>query len=172
MLTNLSSHSTLNVKFWIAEDIRQEIDNKLSLLGLYVDDVLVVKLPVDAPSFSKENPLLLEGVGILISVRGPVGQYQVKGAFYSGSAKDASNKLGEIREQVMELKPGIKVANIVCRLRPFIAGPLGIKTLFFSVDEQEFTYHFEVRDGRPLLDSRKAKAKSLAAVKTKAKLKR
>lgn len=138
------------VRFFIAEDIRQEINNKVSLFGLYTDSILVVNLPDDA-QVSSEKPLVLEGIAVLVTVSRPAGTYKVSGQLEgSPVAGEEPRTIPIFPEETIELPIGGS-ANLICRIKPFVTQSFGMKTVRMFVDGVPFEFPFEVRDGRQLL---------------------
>src|SRR5689334_19027465 len=61
-------------RIFIADDIRIEQGGKASLLGFFSDNVVVVPLPKDVPSPSREKAIALSGLAFLMN-------FPIKGSY-------------------------------------------------------------------------------------------
>lgn len=56
------------VRLYMAEDLRQEVNGKMMAIGLYPDNVVVLRLPDDVPDPSKSKPIHIQSLGFLFNI--------------------------------------------------------------------------------------------------------
>lgn len=128
----------------MAEEIRPEASGKLTILGLYPDDNLILSpreaLPEGVPP---ETPRGMEKLVFLINI------------------SDASNKLLKFKVRITDpsgelYKPEIQVGegkiekgssrSFIIEVKPFIIILVGIYIFNFYVNKEIFSFPFEIRE--------------------------
>ena len=126
-------------RFFLAEDIRMEAGGKPLLLGLYVDDTILVDMPDSDPELSYDQPIVLNEMAVLASFPGTSGKFTGK-----LSITDSSGKIllqtgeGEFQTE------NNGILNIVSRFRPFIFERFGKFKFVVELDENHFEFNFTI----------------------------
>jgi hypothetical protein len=131
----------MKIKFLMAEEIRPEINNKASIVGLFPDDVVVLirNRPADAPP---EVPDGVERLSFLINVGElPEGVHKFKGIIITPSGEPYNPEM-LLGEEIA--KKGFSHSLIV-QLKPFIVKSRGIYHFNFYVDDLLTSFPFEIR---------------------------
>lgn len=121
-----------NVHFIICDDIRQEVGNKISLMGIY-DDLVVPKIPIVLRSFSIViflQKLILPFDKIVLTLKFPEGKIN---EFTLDGPKNA--------------KKG-KNINLILGLAPLAINSEGKVTIIIRLpddDERKIEHSFEIR---------------------------
>ena len=121
-----------NIHFIICDDIRQEVGNKISLMGIY-DDLVVPKIPILLRSFSAViflQKLILPFDKIIITLKMPEG------------------KINEFKLDAPKGAKKDKNVNLVLGLAPFAINSEGKAALSIRLpedDERKIEYTFEIR---------------------------
>lgn len=132
----------MKASFLIAEEVRTEINNKLTVIGLYSGDLVIIfkgERPADVP---EDTPIALERLTVLITIKdAPEGIYKCKGKITSpsGEAYNSDVAFGEIL-----IKKDFN-HTVVIELKPFIVDEPGKFKLDFYVNDEMFTYTFEIQ---------------------------
>lgn len=132
----------MKVNFLIAEEVRPEANNKVSVLGLYAGDIVIMlkkNLPQGVP---EGTPAGFERLAILATIcDAPDGVHKLKGRIVepTGELYKPESSLGE------SAIPKGFCHLVVLELKPFIVKQPGIFTFEFFVDDQMFTFPFEIR---------------------------
>ena len=133
----------MKVNFLLAEEVRPEANNKISILGFFAGDIVIMHKG-DLPQGLPEGiPAGLERLAILATiVDAPDGVHQLKARLLepSGELYPSESLLGEAIAQ----KGFSHVA--VFQLKPFIVKQPGMFTFEFFVDDQVFKFPFEIRE--------------------------
>lgn len=122
------------VKMLVADEFRMEQNGKALAIGLYADSVVVLTIPKNAPQPSKETPVGFDGVALLLTVGGVVGEATVRFGLEGGKAL----------EHLVDLAPGSS-ANLVLNLKPFRVATFGVKRLIVEFAGTTFKLPFEIR---------------------------
>lgn len=141
-----SSKNVVNQKiavhFYLAEDLRQEANGKVSAIGLYTDHVVVVGMPESAPEPTEKDPILLRSLGFLFNISGFTKPTSI------GISR--SSKAG-LRPLVMPKEypaPGEgRSINLLALLEPCAISELGKKKMVVSVGESNYEFEYEIRRG-------------------------
>lgn len=132
----------MRVKFAMAEEIRPEVGGKMTILGLFpADEVLLTKVAVskDVPS---DTPMEIEKITFLLAISDlPNKAHKFKGLIIDPLKKPftAEMQLGEGR-----FKKGVS-HSIIVELRPFIVKTLGVYHFNLYVNKELFSFPFEIR---------------------------
>lgn len=138
-----------NVRLYVADDIRQEVGGKVTLVGLFADNVVVID--DDRPSEASDQggkpaTLLLDSLSFLINVSGLTGRQNVEITF-----ADLLTKMGPI-ERVGDFGEGEMSANFIVKFRPLAMTTTGVKRVFVDVagEHHELRYEFRPRVARAI----------------------
>lgn len=121
-------------KLLVADEFRIEQSGKVLAVGLYSDGVVVFTIPKNAPPPTKDTPYGIDGLALLLTVGGFVGETVVKFGLEGGKTL----------EHKVSLQPG-NSANLILNLKPFRVGTFGVKKLNIEMAGTEHTLEFEVR---------------------------
>jgi hypothetical protein len=134
----------MKVDFLIAEEIRPEVGNKLTVLGLFPGNIIVIlkrELPKD--TLPKGVSAGLDRLSILATISGASdGLHKFKGRIVEPTGDlyqpeavfgEANTKLGFAHTVIIELKP-------------FVIKQMGVYRFEFFVDDEKFVYEFEIRE--------------------------
>jgi hypothetical protein len=140
----------------MADDIRVEDSGKQILVGLYPDNVLVLKSS-EALAPTREKPLLLSQLSVMVSFPNPAkGDHAVEGSI---SGPD-NNEIGKLaRFTITTLEEG-GTGNVILKLAQMRVTGFGIYTLQLTFDAKPYEFPFEVRKFRETANARKAVAQS------------
>lgn len=123
-------------KWYLADDIRQEIGGKLTLVGLYPDDVVLIEMPSDEPDPTPDQPIQLAGLAILCVISGLEGSAPVVFSF-GGHRSPEVDVTGDLKSS----------RNLISRFPVLRIVSLGMKSA--SIDIASIGFHdefqFEVR---------------------------
>lgn len=128
-------------RFFLADEVRYESNNKPILLGFYPDDVVVVPLPNDEPNPDKDHPLAIEGLTILTTF------LEGQGSFQSRIKLIAPN--GDTYEGNHTVIQSEKLGTMInyTKMNPFPVTDFGKYRFIIALDENEYSYEFEIRRG-------------------------
>ena len=143
-------------KFYMADDIRVEDSGKQILVGLYPDNVIVLKSS-EALAPTREKPLLLSQLSVMVSFPNPTRGDHAGEAFILGPDNNEIGKLA--RFTVTTLEDG-GTGNIIFKLAQMRVTRFGIYTLRLTFDEKSYEFPFELRKFRETAIARKAVARS------------
>lgn len=139
-----SGHSEQpSITLYVADDLRQEISGKVSMIGLYADRVVVLQIPPGSPEPSEETPLVIDGLSFLVNIAGLSGRHRLSVRFFV----DGSSPLSEPQMREADFDPQLS-ANFAVRIRPFAVATFGRKKVVVTVDDNEpMECVFELRKG-------------------------
>lgn len=130
----------MKVNFLLAEEIRPEVEGKLSVLGLFAGNtVLVGAPPVEAPM---NAAAAIERLAILAVVSSTKpGKHK-----FSGRIFDPENNLYKPDAKFGEADiPEGYSHSIIIELKPFVIKTFGTYRLEFFVDGEPHKFEFQVR---------------------------
>lgn len=135
----------MKTKFLIADAVAPEAAGKLTLMGFFPDDTIVIDVPKPPPGKTLPPPGL-DNLACLLTLSGlPDGKHRLRGELYDPA--------GQLNSQAPEIDFTIEDGNasyIPLRLQPFvISAGAGEYTWKFKVGEREFTHSFYVRLAKP-----------------------
>ena len=127
------------VHFYIAEEIRPELDGKVTAVGLFTDHKVMVTLPADEPNPTAEAPIALKSVSLLFNISNFLGKILVKidvenNGVRRSILKPTENNLTEIGKSV----------NMVISMSPCIVNDFGSRNLIVDIDDSEYLFSYEV----------------------------
>jgi hypothetical protein len=138
-----SKASKPHLELFLADDVRMELGDKVTAVGLYTDRVVVALIGPDQAGPSREAPLLLNGLSFLVSIRGLVGRHSVRVKYEDPPVVQVAPPARELVFQ----SPA-ESANLVGRFQPFVTTAFGTKSLVVEIDGTDYPLEFEVREGR------------------------
>lgn len=133
----------MKIKFLIAEDIRPEAGGKLTILGLFPDDNIVLAKEDYPEGVPPETPRGIEKIAILISVSdAPNRKLKFKGKITdpSGALYKPEMQLGEGR-----VEKGTSRSFLV-QIKPFIVEIEGVYIFDFYVNKEMYSFPFNIRE--------------------------
>jgi hypothetical protein len=133
----------MKVDFLIAEEVRPEANNKISVLGLFAGDTVIMIKGERPQGVPEDTPAGLERLSILSIISdAPDGLHKFKGRLIepSGELYRPESALGEATT-----KKGFS-HTVIVELKPLIVKKSGIFRFEFFVDEEMFSYPFEIRE--------------------------
>lgn len=123
-----------DVRFYVAEDFREEVSNKVSAVGLYPDCHIHLNMPSGAPDPTPQKAAALHSLCFLFNIFGaPV------------TATVSINIEGPVTAAVVVPSrplPPSGTANLIVRMEPCIVPALGKRTFIVKVDEREFRFDY------------------------------
>jgi hypothetical protein len=128
------------VRFFLAEDFRQEIGGKVSAIGLYADNVIVLQLPPDLPDPTPETPILIRSLAFLFSVSA-LGEASVASVDLN---VNGGRKPFMALQELPATAPGNSV-NLLGVMAPCVVTSFGKKTVIVDVGGTEHSFEFEIR---------------------------
>ena len=126
-------------KLILAEDLRNEIGGKVTAVGLYADNVVVLQLPAEVPEPTEHEPLLVKSLGFLLCLQGPAGKYAASAELESDGARRPF-----MQSQTIILAPG-KSVNMVGVLAPCGVASFGLKQVIVKLGDAILAASFEIR---------------------------
>ena len=147
------------VRFYLAEDFREEKDGKVSAISLFTEPRVLMQIPANHPDPTPDNPAALHALSFLFNVsKAPLG------ASISIGLKGPTSTHSILKNQPM---PGPSVAggsaNFIMRMAPCIVTALGKRTFTVTVNKREFKFDFSIdrHDSQiPVVDTTSPPAKS------------
>lgn len=136
----------MKVNFIIAEEIRAEAQNKLTILGFFAADTIILIKNRGAEEIPKNAAPALERLAILATISDvPNGIHKFRGNIFDPS--------GELYQPEMQYgEASIEAGyshSIIIEFKPFIVKKPGVFRLEFFVDDVMFEYKFEIREQNP-----------------------
>lgn len=133
----------MKVKFFLAEEIRPEAGGKMTVLGLFPDDRMVLTKGTSPEGIPPETPRGIEKLVLLISIgEAPNKKLKYKGTITApdGVLYKPEFPLGEGR-----IEKGSS-HSIVLEFKPFILKSMGVYVFNFYVNKEVFTFPFEIHE--------------------------
>lgn len=132
--------ATPEVYFYLAEDLRQELDGKVSAIGLYADKVVVLPLPDNVPEPTKSAPLLLKSLAFLFSI-----SKLNETATISVEIETSSERTPLTTPQKHPPVEAGRSINLLGLLQPCVITSFGHKAFILKINDLEYTFDFELR---------------------------
>ena len=132
----------MKVNFLIAEEVRLETNSKMSIIGLFAGDVIIFLKGERPEGVPEGTPAGMERLAILAIITDTYGVHNFKGRLIepSGNLYQPEIALGDAN-----IQEGFS-HTIIVQLKPFIVRQPGIFRFEFFVDEEIFTFPFEIRE--------------------------
>lgn len=131
------------IRFFVADDIRIDDKQKPLVLGLFVDDQILVELSSDP---TRESPISLQAITILASLIDCRGQFEVETSLYGpdGSPIFEAQKIdGGVSTSNTDMTSSGNI-NLILKFSPFTVISLGTYRLDLKIDRKMHSYEFKV----------------------------
>lgn len=125
------------VRLYVAEDFREEANHKVSAIGLYTDNRILLQLPPNEPDPTPENPAALRSLCFLFNIYGAP-----EAATVSIDIEGPSTNGVLIPNQVLPVNLLKRAANFIIRMEPCIVEALGKRTFIVKVNQREFRFNY------------------------------
>lgn len=132
----------MKLKFLIAEEFRPEANNKISALGVFAGDVIILLKKPDQPATEKAL-MGLERLAFLVTVSELDGTHNFKGAILDPNRNQMELGIKSLGDGVV-IQPGL-AHTVVVEAKPFVIKIPGIYTFVFYIDDDPYEFPFEIR---------------------------
>lgn len=137
------------VKLFVCEDLRQEINGMVSAIGLYPDNVIVIPIPVGVPDPTTETPVAVKSLSFLFNI----SNFSVASTVtIEIESRGKRNLLLPVTEYPAPV-PGNSI-NLIATMQPGIFNFFGVRKIFVTVGESVHEFHYEVRRALTAIDTR------------------
>lgn len=145
MSTRKPQKPSLVGKWYLADDVRNEVGGKCTLVGLYSDDQVIIQMPSSDPDPTPENPVAIEGLAALCSLKGLKGSAEFE-VTVSGTHPGSNSRTQKF---VASSVSANHTLNLISRLRPVMIESFGKKSINLRSKKLGFdeTYVFQVLRG-------------------------
>lgn len=135
---------TALVRLHVADDIREELSGKLSLIGMFADLVVVANVNADNQTVGTgdDRYYAIDSLAFLVTVSGVKGVHKVS-VTYTDESMPA--RPPGIRDA--DFGDGSKSVNIVWRFRPYLSNSFGLKKVTVEIDSEKHELIYEIRRG-------------------------
>lgn len=154
------------VRFYLAEDFREEKDGKISAISLFTEPKVLMQIPSNQPDPTPDSPAALHALSFLFNVaKAPLG------ALVSIDLKVPTGTQSIINNQLLP-SPSVTdgSANFIMRMMPCVVTALGKQTFTITVNSRKFEFDFSIeRQDRPTSadDTSSPPAKSVSKIRSK-----
>lgn len=128
------------VNFYMAEDLRQEVNGKVTAIGLYPDHVAVLQIPEDIPDPTETAPIFIKSIGFLFSVTRLTKPTNISVDIVSGGKRKPF-----LEAQKCAVSDPDKSVNLLGVMAPCQVSSFGKKALHVMVGGSEHIFTFEFR---------------------------
>lgn len=132
------------VRFFLADDVRQEVHGKVTVVGLYADNVVVAEMSPGHRKPSEKVPAAIPGVSLLASVSIAPGEHRYRMEIDRSSV--TPQMIDAKTTTLMSARPGESI-NLIMRFAPLVFVRFGMVHVLLHVDDQPYQFSFEVRRG-------------------------
>ena len=154
------------VNFYVAEDLRQELNGKVSAVGLYADRVIVLQIPKSIPEPTEDKPILIKSLGFLFNIA------RLQNKFNFSADVETNKKIKPfIPTKEYQITAKDKSISIMAVMQPCAITSFGEKKIIAKVGAFTYKFDFEVRRESPeqLSDSNQTTTSKPKLKKSKAK---
>ena len=137
----------MRIKFLMAEEFRPEPNNKITVLGLFAGETLILNKGPRPEGVPEDAPIGLERLAFMLIISDLDGTHDFKGSIFdpNGQAMSFEQQLGE----------GIMIEKgmshiIINEVKPFIIKAAGTYTFVLHVDDNQEKFSFEIRLAEPI----------------------
>jgi hypothetical protein len=138
----LTANRPTSVRFYLADDMRQEVGGKVTAVGLYTDNVIVAEMLPDDPDPSDERLAAVGGISILANVSTSPGEHKYQLEI------DPSSVVPQIA-QASSSHDGKSLAgesmNLIMRIAPLPFKSFGMVHVVLRIDGSPHRFSFEIR---------------------------
>lgn len=145
------------VHFYMAEEMRLEMNGKITAVGIYPDHRMLVNLPKDAPNPTVELPSVLKSLGFLFNISSFVGEVSVTIDLEVNGTRRSFMK----PTNYDSAEPG-KSINIVAAMEPCIVNGFGVRKFIVNIDNNEYFFDYEIIRAELAIDNLESKSKNSA----------
>lgn len=129
----------------VAEDLRREVDGKVTAVGLFPDNTVIAHLPKDVPEPTDDSPIMLKSLGFLFNIsklpaRKPGTKVTVKIDILAAGQR----KLFMAPRELNWPNTGDSM-NIMGVMNPCPVGSFGERTFFVTFGKNELSADYEIR---------------------------
>ncbi len=129
-------------KFFVSDDLREEANGKITIVGLFVDDrIFVLPLPASAPALPQGYVAALNQLCLTCILVGGQGSYSVKTAITTPSGKKF------VEQKIDQTFDPNKTATIGIRGNNILFPEFGKYKVDFTVGRKVYDYKFELLQG-------------------------
>ena len=128
------------VRFFMSEDLRQEVSGKVSAIGLFSDNVMVMPLPDDIPAPSDEQPIVVKSLALLFNISRVHQQCQISVEI----EKDGVRRPFLAPRDFPALEVG-RSQNLIMMQEPCLITAFGVRQFIVTVGEHEQRFEYEFR---------------------------
>jgi hypothetical protein len=128
------------IRFYMAEDLRQEAGGKVSAIGLFPDNVVVLPLPISVPEPTETVPILVKSLAFLFNFS----------KLPEATDISVDIEINGVRKPFIEQKrhpdpgPGRSI-NMSVMAQPCVIQSFGLRKLIVTVGEEVQEFEFEIR---------------------------
>jgi hypothetical protein len=139
-------------KFLICEDVRSELNGKLTLTGVYPGDIILLNKLPSATVVPEQFISILPRLAIVVFIRGATGRAKLGQAVVTAPSGTAIIR-GSLGEFAFDNK---KPATIIVQTGPVGLPEIGTYRAEFSFDETKYSFTFEVQAAPDFVFAKKA----------------
>lgn len=137
--------TTPTLRLVVAEDLRREVDGKVTAVGLFADNIVVVQMPFDASPPTKESPILLKSLGFMFNISGlPAKKSGAKATVRIEIANDGQRQPFMAQQEMSWPDVGDSI-NILGVMSPCPISTFGDRKFFVSFGDIYLEANYEVR---------------------------
>lgn len=154
------------VRFYLAEDFREEKDGKVSAISLFAEPKVLMQIPSTHPDPTADSPAALHALSFLFNVsKAPLG------ALVSIDLKGPAGTQSVFKGQPLPGPAGAGgSANFIMRMTPCIVTALGKRTFTVTVNKRKFEFDFSIeRQDSPTSEVNTSSPPAKSAPKSRSK---
>lgn len=140
----MSQIDATEVRFYVADDFREEASNKVTAIGLYADNRIVLQMPASQPDPTAEYPAAIRSLCFLFNVsEAPEAakvSIEIEGPVTNGAVFPEQVLQGKV---MLGVSSGV-TSNIIVRMDPCIVTALGKRTFTVKVNQRQFKFDYVV----------------------------
>lgn len=126
------TETAIKCRWFLADDARSEVGGKVTLLGMYPDDSMVIEMPPEAESPTSEKPIAIEGLTILCVLSGFEGSAEFE--LRLGPRENGAKQVAVLESS----GPGAHL-SLISKFRPVLIHSFGQKE--FSISSPSLGFH-------------------------------
>ncbi len=134
-----SQLDTTEVRLYVAEDFRQEANHKVTAIGLYTDNQVLLQIPPNLPDPTLENPAALRSLCFLFNIFGAPDAATV-----SVDIEDPVINRVVVPAQKLPVNSLVGATNFIVQMQPCIVTALGRRTFVVKVNQREFKFSYSL----------------------------
>lgn len=130
-----------DVRFLLADAVRQEQGGKLTVLGLYSGDSVLLNDPLPKVFPEGKQGFALHGLTILVTICDGQGHFDCSIHLFGPDRKE----LGKGANRLEVNKEKDASANLIFPMEPFLINGFGIYRFALQLNKHEYEFKFSVR---------------------------